>query len=159
MTQEEVEFMGYLKGEGCFRMNKCVKRAITLGWKRRALYTCHISIAQREDDCGILRWAKETYGGTLCYQKGHRPNQPNQKPHYVWMMTSCVKIIPLLEKFLLSKLPSNKMEQVRLLLKVCKMKIKCKRQPTGGGWYSEKDMKFIEETHLKLQELKKYKVQ
>jgi len=159
MTQEEAEFMGYLKGEGCFRMQIRTQRAIKLGWKDARLYCVYVSIAQRDDDGEILKWAKQRYGGSLVHCKGNRPEMTNQKPHYVWMLTSAKTISPLLDQFLESRLPSKKREQAELLKKVCDIKLNRVRKTKGYGYFTEEEKQFQEFAYNKLKELKKYKVQ
>jgi len=160
MTNKEREFMGFLAGEGCFRVSKQNRK-----WKNGRLdYRPQISVAQRADNIEMLKWAKERFGGSLVRNDG-RHDIPNQNPSYVWILTSGITCLEVLEFFLQMELPNNKIKQAKLLYEFCKLKIKYKNltgKPKFGSnkrlYYNEKDYKYQEFVYKQLSFLKQYQV-
>lgn len=157
ISKQKIEFMGYLKGEGCFRLSKKEAMSRRRGWKESIMYTPVLVVAARDDDADILKWAKDTYGGSIYHRSKPNPSSPNQKPHYIWQVTSAKVLVPILEDFVDSSLPSKKTEQAKILLDICNLKVNVKRQATGRTWYSEEDRKLQDDAFYKLKELKQYK--
>jgi hypothetical protein len=155
MTNKEFEFMGYLKGEGCFRISKQHKKN-----HLRVNYRPQISVAQRADDTGILEWAKKRFGGYLVHQMG-RLDIPNQNPSVTWVLTSIKTCYPVIRMFLESMLPSKKFKEVLLLKEFCDLKSKPKKKfPFKNGrffWESDGDYKRQEWLFREISNLKKFK--
>lgn len=156
LSNKKREFMGFLMGEGCFRVDRRKKKE----WKTTFLYRPQINISLRADDAEMLRWAKKTYGGCLIRRDG-RPQIPNQNPYYMWSMTSAKTCSVLVNEFLQSELPSNKREQVILLKEFCEIMINRWKKGHKGRrarWYSDDEIARKEAIYQELKLLKKYKV-
>ncbi len=160
MTNIEREFIGFLVGEGCFRVSKQNRH-----WKNgRINYRPQISVAQRADNIEMLKWAKERFGGILIRSDGRR-DIPNQNPSYMWMLTSAKTCLEVLKLFLQIELPNNKLEQAKLLYDFCKLKADYKDmtgKPKFGNnkkfYYNEKDYQYQEYVYKQLSFLKRYQV-
>jgi len=158
MINIEREFIGFLIGEGCFRVSKQNRK-----WKNNRInYRPQISVAQRADNIEMLKWAKERFGGTLVRSDGRR-DIPNQNPAYAWILTSCVTCLKVLELFLQIELPNNKLKQAKLLYDFCKLKAQYKnmtgKQKYGINkkfYYNEKDYQYQEYVYNQLSFLKRY---
>ena len=159
MTNQEREFVGFLFGEGCFRISRHKKK----GWgEGRFLYRTDVSVSLRDDDAEILEWAKQNYGGTLMYRPAHAgKGRENSKPFVMWILTSAITVKKVCEQCLKASLPTVKKRQIELLLKICNLKIKkwegkgAKR--TGARWFTDEEYLSQEEAYKKLSELKIYR--
>ncbi len=158
MTNKEREFVGFLFGEGCFRISRHKKK----GWgEGRYLYRTDISVSLRDDDAAILEWAKENYGGTLMYRPAANKIHLNSKPYAMWILTSAITVKKVCEQCLKAELPTVKMRQVKLLLDVCNLKLK---KWNGGGtkrigarWFTDEEYAFQEQAYKTLSEQKVYR--
>jgi len=157
MTNKEREFVGFLFGEGCFRISRHKQK----GWgEGRYLFRTDVQVSLRDDDPEILIWAKENYGGTLMFRPADTKSRLNAKPSVMWILTSAITVKKVCEQCLKSELPSVKKKQIELLLKICNLKRK--RLASGhkhsfGRWYTDEEYLSQEEAYKKLSELKKYR--
>lgn len=150
------EFAGFLMGEGCFRIQRRTSRARKLGWKTSTLYVPIIQVSLRADDGDMLKWAHKTYGGTLLLRQG-RPQIPNQKPIYMWLVTSSSICLTILNDFLQTSLPSKKKKEAELLRSICQMKVnKIGHKGLRHNWYTKEELKIQDDAYLKLKEFKVY---
>ena len=148
------EFIGFVLGEGCITLIRQRARRYSL-----PTYVPKVQVSIRSDDDEILIWAKEKYGGSLRRFKGR---WEKQNPFSVWSINTLSSVINFLEEFLNCELPSKKIEQAKLLLEVCKKKKEITDRGHKGKrrrWYTDEEIKYQDDTYLKLRELKKYKVQ
>lgn len=148
------EFIGFVLGEGCITLIRQRPRRYSL-----PTFVPKVQVALRSDDDEILIWAKERYGGCLRRFKGR---WEKQNPFSVWSINTLSSVINFLEEFLKCELPSKKIEQAKLLLEVCKKKKEVTDQGHKGKrrrWYTDEEIKYQDDTYLKLRKLKEYKVQ
>jgi len=148
MNNKKREFIGFLMGEGCFRIGKYKDKKA----KKHSLIRGIVTVSLRADDGNVLKWAQKEYGGTLMLRQG-RPQIPNQNPYYMWVMTSSPKILRLLDDFLLAELPSVKIKQAKLLKEFCEFKVNYKRRGTG---YTDKEYNRQIKLMKEISRLKKY---
>lgn len=156
MKQENYEFIGFLFGEGCFRIGKNTQ---SQNGKKFLSYRPIITISLRDDDCEILKWAKSEYGGCLIFRKG-RPQIPKQNPYCMWMLGSVDGVLRLCNEVLESKLPSIKKEQVRILKEFCETKVsrKLEKKRINRKFFSEEELQKQHQAFEKLKKLKKYNI-
>lgn len=153
------EFAAFLAGEGCFRTDKKIGLSKRRGWKTTVMYRPQINVSLREDDAEILKWAKETYGGTLILRQG-RWQIPNQNPYYMWSLNSSKRCIVVIDDFFKLLMPSKKKEQAKLLRELCIMKINIRKKGHKGlgcRWYTDKEIAKQEEIYQTLKKLKLYR--
>lgn len=158
MKQINYEFIGFLFGEGCFYINRQKPKAFrTQNWTRY-LYRPEVKIALRDDDDGILKWAQKEYGGSLFYVKG-RWQIPNQNRACVWNISSSSSVLKLCDDVLKAKLPSKKIEQIKLLRNLCQMKVNRHKAGHKGReslWFTPEEYKQQEFVFEELKRMKKY---
>lgn len=156
MNNLKREIIGFLMGEGCFRISaRCKSR-----WMDRKLFTPIVLVSLRDDDDEILNKIKEVYGGFVINRPADRKTRINANPSIMWSVTSSRLVLPICTDFLKSKLPSKKRREVELLKKVCEMKINRSDKGHKGKrskWFTDEEYKFQEFAFEELKRMKKYK--
>ena len=152
LSDEEREFCGWFWGEGSYHIKKVVSPNSK---SKKPYYQPSITVTQREDDPGTLRWCVNRFGGLLVRRSTVSPSMARNgygaNPRLTWQVAGFKRCKMVVEVLSQGKLPSKKRAELQIFKEFLSTYM-------GSGKVStEQSLSLQAGLKQKLSEFKKYK--